>query len=201
VIAARRGGFVTAPGYQLAQLNIARMMAPLADPVMADFVANLEPINRLAERSPGFVWRLQTEAGDATGLRPYGDDRIIVNLTVWENAAALREFVYRGDHAAIMKRRREWFERLDDLYVVLWWVPAGHRPSVQEALARLEHLKQQGPSVEAFTFREPCPMPGASPSNPARTRDGFNVTRQGCDVIGRAAGRNTAIGAIFNREI
>ena len=153
--------------YQLAQLNVARMIAPLTDPVMADFVANLEPVNALAERSPGFVWRLQTEGGDATALRPYDDDRIIVNLTVWENAASMREFVYRGDHAAIMKRRREWFERLADMYLVLWWVPAGHRPSVKEAIARLEHLKRHGPSQEAFTFREPYPMPGRSATEAA----------------------------------
>lgn len=153
---------MTIPAYQLAQLNVARMTAPLTDPVMADFVANLEPINALAERSPGFVWRFQTDGGDATAVRPYGDDRIIINFSVWEDAASLREFVYRGDHAGIMKRRREWFERLDDMYLVLWWVPAGHRPSVQEAVARLEHLKQHGPSQEAFTFREPFPMPGTT---------------------------------------
>jgi hypothetical protein len=156
---------VTVPAYQLAQLNVARMTAPLTDPVMADFVANLEPINARAERSPGFVWRFQTDGGDATAVRPYDDDRIIINFSVWEDAASLREFVYRGDHAGIMKRRREWFERLDDLYLVLWWVPAGHRPSVQEAVERLEHLKQHGPSREAFTFREPYPMPGATASD------------------------------------
>jgi len=141
------------------------MTAPLTDPVMADFVANLEPINALAERSPGFVWRFQTDGGDATAVRPYDDDRIIINFSVWEDAASLREFVYRGDHAGIMKRRREWFERLDDLYLVLWWVPTGHRPSVREAVERLEHLKQHGPSREAFTFREPYPMPGAAASD------------------------------------
>jgi hypothetical protein len=151
---------VTVLAYQLAQLNVARMTAPLTDPVMADFVANLDPINALAERSPGFVWRFQTDAGDATAVRPYDDDRVIVNFSVWKDAASLRDFVYRGDHAAVMKRRREWFERLEDFYLVLWWVPAGHRPSVQEAIARLEHLKQHGISREAFTFRELYPMPG-----------------------------------------
>jgi hypothetical protein len=153
---------VTIPAYQLAQLNVARMTTPLTDPVMADFVANLEPINALAEGSPGFVWRFQTDGGDATAVRPYDDERIIINFSVWEDAASLREFVYRGDHAGVMKRRREWFARLQDLYLVLWWIPSGHRPSVQEAIARLEHLKQHGPSQEAFTFRKPFPMPGAS---------------------------------------
>jgi hypothetical protein len=160
--ARRNGGDVGTAAYHLAQLNVARMNAPLTDPVMADFVASLEPINALAERSPGFVWRLQTDGGDATALRPYDDDRIIVNLTLWENATSLREFVYRGNHASIMKRRLEWFERLTDVHLVLWWVPAGHRPSVHEAIERLERLKQLGPSQQAFTFREPYPMPGAT---------------------------------------
>jgi hypothetical protein len=115
--------------YRLAQINIARMLAPLTDPVMADFVANLPPINALADSSPGFVWRFQTEQGDATGVRPYDDDRIIINFSVWEDLDSLRNFVYRSAHAGILKRRREWFDRLTDAYVALWWVPAAHRPT------------------------------------------------------------------------
>ena len=145
--------------YQLAQINIARMRAPLTDPIMAAFVENLKPVNALAETSPGFVWRFQTEQGDATAERPYEDDRIIINLSVWEDLDALREFVYRSAHAGILKRRGEWFERLTDAYVALWWVPAAHRPTVAEAIARIEHLKQHGPSAEAFTFREFYPAP------------------------------------------
>ena len=151
------------PRYQLAQINVARMVAPLTDLVMADFVASLAPINALADASPGFVWRFQTAQGDATAVRPYEDDRIIVNFSVWEDLKSLRDFVYQGAHAGVMKRRREWFDRLTDAYVALWWVPAGHRPTVAEALSRLERLKRCGPSPEAFTFRElyPAPAPAA----------------------------------------
>jgi uncharacterized protein DUF3291 len=145
--------------YRLAQVNIARLLAPLTDPVMADFVANLAPINAIADRSPGFVWRFQTEDGDATAIRPYDDDRIVINFSVWEDLAALQDFIYRGAHAEIMKRRREWFARLADAYIALWWVPAAHRPALEEAVERMEHLKQHGPSPHAFTFRELYPAP------------------------------------------
>jgi hypothetical protein len=150
--------------YQLAQINIARMVAPLTDPVMADFVANLEPINALADASPGFVWRFQTEQGDATGERPYDDDRIIINFSVWKDANSLRDFVYRSAHSGVMKRRREWFDRLADAYVALWWVPAGHQPTVADAVVRIEHLRRHGPSPEAFTFREFYPAPDVASS-------------------------------------
>jgi hypothetical protein len=150
--------------YHLAQVNIARILAPLTDPVMADFVANLEPVNAIADGRAGFVWRLQTDEGDATGLRPYDDDRIIINLSVWADLASLSDFVYGGAHADVLKRRREWFERLTDVYIALWWVPAGHHPSVAEAVARLEYLKLHGPSPEAFTFREFYPAPDVSMS-------------------------------------
>ena len=124
------------PAYQLAQLNIATLNAPLDSPILADFVANLDPINALAESSPGFVWRLKTPAGDATALRPLGDD-VIVNMSVWESVEALNAFTYRGDHVQIMRRRREWFQHMD-LFMVLWWVPAGHEPDEHEAIARLD---------------------------------------------------------------
>jgi hypothetical protein len=140
--------------FQLAQINLARLIAPLSDPTMAEFVANLGPINALADTSPGFVWRLQTEHGDATALRPYDDDRIIVNLSVWQDLDSLREFVYRTAHAHVMRRRGEWFERLTDAYIALWWISAGHRPTVEEGVARVEHLKRHGPTLEAFSFRE-----------------------------------------------
>lgn len=141
------------PAYALAQLNIAIMKEPLDSPGMADFVANLERINALADAAPGFVWRLQTEAGDATAMRPLGDSTL-VNMSVWSDVASLHEFVYGSAHAEIMRRRREWFERMREAYVVLWWVPQGHRPAVPEAIARLERLRSQGPTAEAFTFRE-----------------------------------------------
>jgi hypothetical protein len=150
-----------AHAYQLAQINIGRMMAPLDDPIMADFVANLAPINALAESSPGFVWRFQTPAGDATAERPYEDDRIIINYSVWQDAESLRKYVYESGHVAFMRRRREWFERMSDAFMALWWVPAGHQPSVAEAVERLEHLRQHGPTAYAFTFRQMMPPPDA----------------------------------------
>lgn len=132
---------------------------------MADFVANLAPLNALADASPGFVWRFQTEDGDATAVRPYDDDRIIINFSVWEDLNALREFVYRGAHAGVMKRRREWFERVADPYVALWWVPAGHHPMLAEAVARMELLKANGPSAAAFTLQTVHPPPDTRSSS------------------------------------
>lgn len=119
---------------------------------MAGFVARLDNINALADRSPGFVWRLQTPEGDATALRPWGDDLILVNLSVWEDVDALREYVYRSDHAEVMRRRREWFERFDGMYMALWWVPRGHVPGTGEARERLDYLRRNGPTEYAFTF-------------------------------------------------
>src|SRR3954451_152203 len=121
---------VGAVAFHLAQLNIALPVEPLDAPALAEFVAALEPVNAAADAAPGFVWRLQTEDGDATGVRAFGDDRLIVNLSVWESLEALRAFVY-GDvtHLAVLRRRREWFDRLES-FLVLWWVPAGHRPTV-----------------------------------------------------------------------
>ncbi|NGM16268.1 DUF3291 domain-containing protein [Verrucosispora sp. WMMA2044] len=145
--------------HHLAQLNIARLRAPIDSPELADFVAQLPEINGLAERSPGYVWRLQDESGDATALRPFGPD-IIVNLTVWQSVEALRGFVYRTAHLEPMRRRREWFVPLDRPHLVLWWIPAGVLPTITEAAERLE-LLTAGPSPEAFTFREPYPSPGA----------------------------------------
>ena len=147
--------------YHLAQLNIGRIVAPLDSPQLAGFVNRLDEINALADRAPGFVWRFQTEAGDATALRPFDDDRILVNFSVWESPEALHQFVYRTAHVEVMRRRREWFEVMREAYLVLWWVPEGHRPSVEEAIERLEMLRSKGPSPEAFTFRELFPPPGS----------------------------------------
>jgi hypothetical protein len=146
---------MTDAAFQLAQVNIGRALGEMTDPMMADFVAHLPAINALADQSKGFVWRLQTDDGDATAVRPFADARILINLSVWSDLAALRAYVYRSAHAAVMKRRREWFERFDRIYVALWWVPAGHRPPVAEAVARLEHLEQHGPTAFAFTFAQP----------------------------------------------
>ena len=138
--------------HHLAQLNVATMLAPLDSPVMAGFVAGLEPINALADRSPGFVWRLQTEDGDATSIRVFDDDMVIINLSVWEDVEHLRRFVYSGDHLEIFRRRTDWFSATDKDHLVLWWVESGHQPSVHEAAERLELLRRDGPTPEAFTF-------------------------------------------------
>ena len=147
------------PKYQLAQVNIARMKAALDSPVMEGFVSRLAEINALADRSDGFVWRLQTESGDATYLRPYDDDRILFNLSVWENVEALKGYVYRTAHAELIKGRRSWFEQFDRAFLALWWVPAGHVPPIEEAKERLAHLDAHGPSPSAFTFKTLFPEP------------------------------------------
>jgi len=152
--------------YELAQLNIARMREPLESPRMADFVANLDRINALAERSPGFLWRLQTEGGDATALRPLGDDTL-VNVSVWRDVESLNRYVYGSAHVEIMRRRKEGFERMREAYVVLWWIPKGHRPGVAEAIGKLELLRAKGPTPDAFTFRRAfLPPDAAQPSAP-----------------------------------
>jgi hypothetical protein len=141
----------------LAQVNIGRMKAPLEDPVMAGFVGRLDEINALADRSPGFVWRLQTDAGNATYLRPYDDDRIIFNMSVWQSLEDLRAYVYKSAHVEVMRHRMEWFQKFEAPYMALWWVPAGHVPSVDEAKKRLEHLTAHGPTPFAFTFKTTFP--------------------------------------------
>jgi Domain of unknown function (DUF3291) len=139
----------------LAQLNIARPRAPLDHPIMAEFMANLARINALGDASPGFVWRLQDDSGNATGLdQPFGLE-IIANMTVWEDIESLRAFVFRSGHVAFLRRRAEWFEKLDGPPTVLWWVPAGHRPTLGEGKRRLEQLAERGPTAEAFTFTHP----------------------------------------------
>jgi hypothetical protein len=141
----------------VAQVNIARMRAPLEDPMMRGFVERLDEINALADGSPGFVWRLQTDAGNATYLRPYDDEWIIINLSIWETIEDLRNFVYGGNHADVLRQRRDWFEKLQTPVVALWWIPAGHIPSIDEAKKRLAHLQERGPTPFAFSFRTVFP--------------------------------------------
>lgn len=148
--------------YHLAQLNIATLLAPLDSPQLADFVGNLQYINGLGERAPGFVWRLQDEAGDATALRPFGDEAI-VNMSLWHSLEALGDFVYRSEHVEFFRRRREWFGRMAEAASVLWWVPAGHIPSLQEAADKLALLRRDGPTAAAFSYARPFPAPAASP--------------------------------------
>ena len=141
----------------LAQVNIGRMNDSLDSPVMAGFVARLDELNALADTSRGFVWRLQTGEGNATYLRPYDDDRIIFNLSVWESLADLRAYVYRSAHVEVLRKRHEWFQAFEGPFLALWWVPAGHQPSVDEAKKRLAHLAEHGPTSFAFTFKVPFP--------------------------------------------
>jgi len=147
--------------HHLAQLNVGRTRAPLDSEQLSGFVAGLEHVNALADASPGFVWRLQTDEGDATSIRAFEDELMIVNMSLWESVEALWDFVYDGDHLAYMRRRREWFERIES-HIVLWWVPAGNLPTVEEAIDRLEHLRAHGPSEHAFTFKQRFPAPAAA---------------------------------------
>ena len=144
--------------YHLAQLNIAQMRTPMDSPEMADFVANLDRINALADSAPGFVWRLAGDDGNATAFRPFGEDSL-VNLSVWDNVDALSNFVYKTAHVEIMNRRKEWFDRMEQAYMVLCWVPAGHRPDEAEAKERLQTLRTLGPTDKAFTFKQPFAAP------------------------------------------
>ena len=137
--------------YQIAQINIARMIAPLDTPVMHDFVTNLDRINALAESAAGFVWRLKGDGNDATSLRPYEDERIIVNMSVWESVADLFKYAYYSDHTEIFRRRAEWFVKMTTPAVALWWVEAGHVPSVHEAKQKLALIEENGPSPCSIT--------------------------------------------------
>ena len=142
--------------HHLAQLNIAKMKFAIDAPELADFVARLEDVNALADDSPGFVWRLQTEDGDATAIDYFGPE-YLVNMSVWEGIEALHDYVYRTSHNEVMARRKEWFERMHEAYSVLWWVPVGTIPTVAEADQRLQSLRQNGPMVGAFTFKQMFP--------------------------------------------
>jgi hypothetical protein len=139
---------------QLAQINIARMLAPIDSPVMADFVANLDRINALAEEANGFVWRLKDEENNATSIQAFEDEFIIVNMSVWENIDSLFEFAYRSDHLEIFKRKREWFENMKAPHLALWYVEDGHQPTPEEGKERLEYLQKHGETEYAFTFRK-----------------------------------------------
>ena len=140
--------------FHLAQVNIAQLLAPLDDPQLAGFVARLDEINALADGSDGFVWRLQTEAGDATSLRVFDDDRLLVNLSAWRSVEALQQYVYRTVHAELIRQRAAWFERLGRPHYALWWIRAGTLPTVDEAKQRLAHLDAHGPSPQAFQFHK-----------------------------------------------
>lgn len=143
----------TPSGYHLAQLNIATFLTSKDAPEVVDFFNALDEINALAERAEGFVWRLQDETGDATGFNPYGDDTI-VNMSVWRDIDSLYAFTYKSAHTKVMARRKEWFHMPVESHFVLWWVPTGHEPSIEEAIDRLDVLRADGPSPLAFTFKQ-----------------------------------------------
>lgn len=154
--------------HELAQLNIGIIKGAMDSPLMADFATNLDRINAVADASSGFVWRLQTEEGDATAIRPFGDnENMLVNMSVWRDVPSLNTYVYSSAHVELMRRRREWFEPMREAFLVLWWVPGGHRPSVEEAIARLEMLRVKGPTAEAFTFRKAFDPPGSAAVSPS----------------------------------
>jgi hypothetical protein len=153
-------------GWNLAQINVGRLRAPVDHPMIADFVANLDRINALADGMPGFVWRLKGEGDNATDIQPKPDDPLFaINMSVWTDVDALAGFVYRSDHRGVMRRRAEWFEKMD-LYMALWWVPEGHTPTVEEGMAALATLERLGPTPAAFTFKQPFPAPDGRPAAP-----------------------------------
>ena len=166
-------------GFDLAQVNVSRLLAPIDSPLLSDFVAALGEVNAAGDAAPGFRWRLQTEDGNATAVRAFGWDvgdshGVIVNLTTWASVQALGDFVFSGQHLQVMRGRRQWFQRAVEPTTALWWVPAGHRPSTDEAEARVRHLRRYGPTPEAFTFRTSFPRPAepavAVPSDDGRLR-------------------------------
>jgi hypothetical protein len=159
-------GFVMSQKYQLAQCNVGRAKGPIDEPVMAGFVARLDEINAVADGAPGFVWRLKTDDGNATSIQAFEDKLILFNMSVWESPEHLRSFVYRSDHAQVMRQRKSWFERFEGVYLVLWWVPAGHIPTVQEARERLAHLQTHGESPHAFSFARIFPSPADTAAEP-----------------------------------
>ena len=154
--------------YVLAQVNIGRLLAPLDSPRLAGFAAALDPVNAVADAAPGFVWRLQTEEGNATSLRAFEDDAagadggILINMSVWESVEALGGYVYGDAHLAVLRRRREWFEHIAQAYAALWWVERAHVPTIGEAEERVRHLRQHGPTPYSFTLRTHFPPPGAA---------------------------------------
>lgn len=156
--------------YQLAEINIATFRAPITDPVNADFIASLDRVNALAEAAPGFVWRLVGKGNNALEIQAFDNPNTAINMSVWTDMDALANFVYRNQgHREIMRRRKEWFDRMD-FHLALWWLPAGHRPTVGEGKERLESLARLGPSAHAFLFNRPFPAPDASQMSPRLDR-------------------------------
>ena len=169
-------GKIRAVRYELAQVNVSRLLAPLDSALLAPFVAALDEVNAEGDRAPGFRWRLQTESGNATDVEGFGWDvadshGVIVNLTTWTTTQALSDFVFSGRHLAIMRRRREWFHPVVEASTALWWIPADTRPTVGEAEEHIRHLRQHGPSAYAFTMQHHYLAPDAPSSHTAHAAD------------------------------
>lgn len=157
----------TGGAYELAQVNIGRLRGPIESRRLRPFVDALDPVNAEADTAAGFRWRLQSDEGNATSIQAFGWDvgdscGVIINMSVWQDLESLKAFLYSGAHVEIMKRRRQFFEKMQEAYLALWWVPAGHRPSTDEAEERVRRLRAHGPTLQAFTFRTTFPPPGPS---------------------------------------
>lgn len=140
--------------YYLAQINIAHMLSPLDDPIMADFVNNIDRINALAEGAPGFVWRLQTDEGDATAIRVFDNNMLIVNMSVWQSVEALFDYTYKSGHVEVFRRRQEWFSKLGSHHLAMWWVPSNRLPTIEDARDKLAYMDKHGITPLAFTFKQ-----------------------------------------------
>ncbi len=145
--------------FHLTQVNIAKAKGSMDSPVMKGFVDQLDYINQLAENSPGFVWRLQTEEGDATDISAFEDELIIINMSVWQTYDDLKQYVYSGEHLSALKQKKDWFDKLEGSHLALWWIPAGSIPTVEDAKQALALLDTQGPTEKSFTFAWPFPAP------------------------------------------
>ena len=148
--------------WHVAQMNVGTLRYPTDDPRIAEFMNQLDSVNALADAAPGFVWRLQSAQGNATDILVSDNPFFLVNMSVWQDVESLFDFVYRTSHRLVMAKRREWFERPEGAYQVLWWIPAGSIPTPLEGLQRLRHLERNGPSPHAFTFRQKYPPPGGT---------------------------------------
>jgi len=143
--------------HHLAQINIGRLIAPVDDPKIAEFVAQLDPVNALADTAPGFVWRLQSSSGNATDIVYNDDPFVIVNMSVWESVEALRDFVYKSNHLDVLRDRAKWFEIMEKPHYCLWWIPSTHIPTVADGRERLEHYQQYGATPFSFWFSKLYP--------------------------------------------
>jgi hypothetical protein len=152
------------PDFHLAQINIGRLVAPIDSPEIAPFVAGLDPINALAERSTGFIWRLKSDSNNATDISYNDDPTILVNMSVWDSIESLKAYAYNSEHVEYFRQRRAWFQKMDKPHYCLWWIPAGHIPTVAEARERLEHYQQRGSTPYAFWFSQPYPAPALIPA-------------------------------------